>query len=222
MSTPAPSLEPRKRPVQRRSTFTVESIRAACIQVLLAQGAERLTTTRVAERAGVSVGTLYQYFPNKRALLHAVLERHLDGVVREVEAACTAARGADAATMAACLVGAFVDAKFRDAETSRALYAIGSDLGAPELVARFARRARRAVAATLATASDRRFAQPELVAFVLSTSAIGPVQGLVESAAPAPQVAAVRGELVRMAQAYLGAAGMAAVRAGRRAGKPSP
>ena len=50
--------EPRKTPVQARSAVTVEAISEATIQVLLSQGSDRLTTTRVADRAGVSVGTL--------------------------------------------------------------------------------------------------------------------------------------------------------------------
>ena len=66
------AFEPRKTPVQARSTFTVEAISEATIQVLLSHGADRLTTSRVAARAGVSVGTLYQYYPNKRSLLFAV------------------------------------------------------------------------------------------------------------------------------------------------------
>ena len=60
------AFEPRKTPIQARSTVTVEAISEATIQVLLTHGADRLTTTRVAERAGVSVGTLYQYYPNKQ------------------------------------------------------------------------------------------------------------------------------------------------------------
>ncbi|HEX3471637.1 MAG TPA: helix-turn-helix domain-containing protein, partial [Silvibacterium sp.] len=56
-------LQPRKSPVQARSTASVSAILEATIQVLLDVGKERLTTTRVAYRAGVSVGTLYQYFP---------------------------------------------------------------------------------------------------------------------------------------------------------------
>jgi AcrR family transcriptional regulator len=82
------AFEPRKTPVQARATVTVEAISGATIQVLLRPGAERLTTTRVADRAGVSVGTLYQYFPNKRALLFALLEDHLEKVTEEVEDAC--------------------------------------------------------------------------------------------------------------------------------------
>src|SRR5580704_11368515 len=79
-TAPAHAFQARKTPLQRRSTVTVEAIAEATIQVLLAVGSDRLTTTRVAERAGVSVGTLYQYYPNKQSLLHAVLEAHLTRV----------------------------------------------------------------------------------------------------------------------------------------------
>src|SRR6266853_3234022 len=82
------AFEPRKPPIQARSTVTVEAISEATIQVLLSHGAERLTTTRVAERAGVSVGTLYQYFPNKQSLLFAVMEDHMNKVAEAVESAC--------------------------------------------------------------------------------------------------------------------------------------
>src|SRR5579862_5736285 len=72
MSTnPISAFEPRKTPIQARSAVTVEAISEATIQVLLSHGTERLTTTRIAERAGVSVGTLYQYYPNKQSLLFA-------------------------------------------------------------------------------------------------------------------------------------------------------
>ena len=61
------AFEPRKTPVQARAAVTVEAISEATIQVLLSHGADRMTTTRVAERAGVSVGTLYQYYQIGRA-----------------------------------------------------------------------------------------------------------------------------------------------------------
>src|ERR1700683_783418 len=81
------AFEPRKTPVQARAAVTVQAISEATIQVLLSHGADRLTTTRVAERAGVSVGTLYQYYPNKQSLLFAVLENHLNRVAARGEAA---------------------------------------------------------------------------------------------------------------------------------------
>lgn len=83
-ATPKAALKARKTPRQARSEATLAAIFEATIQVLLADGVARLTTTRVAERAGVSVGTMYQYFPHKQALLHAVLKRHLEGIVAAV------------------------------------------------------------------------------------------------------------------------------------------
>jgi AcrR family transcriptional regulator len=59
----------RKQPKQARSTELVATILDAAVQVLAREGAQRFTTARVAERAGVSVGSLYQYFPNKAAIL---------------------------------------------------------------------------------------------------------------------------------------------------------
>lgn len=58
----------RKQPTQDRSTATVEAIVEAAIRILRTEGWARLTTTRVAQRAGVSVGSLYQYFPNREAI----------------------------------------------------------------------------------------------------------------------------------------------------------
>jgi len=59
----------RKKPRQARSNDLVAAILEAALQVLAKEGAQRFTTTRVAERAGVSVGSIYQYFPNKAAIL---------------------------------------------------------------------------------------------------------------------------------------------------------
>ena len=59
----------RKQPQQARSNDLVSAVLDAAVQVLEAEGAQRFTTARVAERAGVSVGSLYQYFPNKAAIL---------------------------------------------------------------------------------------------------------------------------------------------------------
>src|SRR5580692_3367 len=100
-------LKPRKSPVQARSSVTVEAISEATIQVLLSHGTDRLTTTRVAERAGVSVGTLYQYYPNKQSLLFAVLEEHLGKVSAAMEEACERARGQPLAEMVKAVTEAF-------------------------------------------------------------------------------------------------------------------
>jgi AcrR family transcriptional regulator len=59
----------RKQPKQARSADLVAAVLEAAVQVLAKEGAQRFTTARVAEKAGVSVGSLYQYFPNKAAIL---------------------------------------------------------------------------------------------------------------------------------------------------------
>lgn len=66
---PTPRISSRKSPRQARSNALVAVILEAAAQVLAQQGATRFTTARVAERAGVSIGSLYQYFPNKAAIL---------------------------------------------------------------------------------------------------------------------------------------------------------
>jgi AcrR family transcriptional regulator len=112
---------------------TVEAISEATIQVLLAVGLDRLTTTRVAGRAGVSVGTLYQYFPNKQALLNAVLKVHSIKVAEAVEHACHANRGAAVPVLVAAVVEAFVNAKLERTDVSTALYAAPRNRKGPQL-----------------------------------------------------------------------------------------
>ncbi|MGW6724621.1 TetR/AcrR family transcriptional regulator [Nocardia sp. NPDC055029] len=73
---------PRKTPRQQRAKNTVDTLLEAAAQVFSREGATA-TTNRIAERAGLSIGTLYQYFPNKQAMLHTLAERHLiDGAQR--------------------------------------------------------------------------------------------------------------------------------------------
>lgn len=67
----------RKKPVQERSRFTVDVILEAAVQVFEQYGYAAGTTARIAERAGVSVGSLYQYFPNKDAILVALADQHI-------------------------------------------------------------------------------------------------------------------------------------------------
>ena len=113
--------EPRKSPDQARSTASVDAILKATVQVLLKVGKERLTTTRLAARAGVSVGTLYQYFPNKSALLRAALRLHVGEILAEVDKLCVAQRGQPVEQMAEALAVAFLAVKMRDPKKSRAI-----------------------------------------------------------------------------------------------------
>jgi AcrR family transcriptional regulator len=197
------ALQPRKTPVQARSSVTVEAIAEATIQVLLAVGPDRLTTTRVAQRAGVSVGTLYQYYPNKRALLFAVLEQHLNAVADTVEQTCEQHHGEPLAAMVGVVVRAFVDAKMRHAEVSTALYALSAELDGPALVARIGNRARQALAAMLETASDARFEELEFTTYMLYSAMAGTMRAVLEAGASAQMVRALRAQLELLCLGYL-------------------
>jgi len=81
------SISSRKRPQQARSAELVATILEAAAQVLANEGAGRFTTARVAEKAGVSVGSLYQYFPNKAAILFRLQSdewRQTSGLLRGI------------------------------------------------------------------------------------------------------------------------------------------
>ena len=84
--------KPRKLPTQARAQQTVETILAATKKLLVRHGYEGTSTNRVAEVAGVSIGSLYQYFPSKAALVNALVQRHL-ARMSEVLASTAAAQG---------------------------------------------------------------------------------------------------------------------------------
>jgi AcrR family transcriptional regulator len=67
---------PRKTASQRRSRATVEALVEATARILIKEGFARASTNKIAATAGVSIGSLYQYFPSKEALVAAVIERH--------------------------------------------------------------------------------------------------------------------------------------------------
>ncbi len=127
-------LKPRKLPVQARSETTVLAIHEASIQVLLSVGYRKLTTTRVAERAGVSVGTLYQYFPNRQALIRAVLERYLAEMSASIQADCQKLGGRSLDEIGTGMVDAMIAAKWRRLEVSRAMHEPLVEVGGAELV----------------------------------------------------------------------------------------
>lgn len=83
MSPTKPPLAPRKRPAQARSRRTVDHLLEGAARVFRREGWQA-TTNRIAEVAGVGVGSLYEYFPNKESLLLALAERHVEVAEREI------------------------------------------------------------------------------------------------------------------------------------------
>src|SRR5262245_2300097 len=75
----------RKQPVQQRSAKRVEQMLEACAALIDELGYDGITTTLIADRAGVAVGSLYQFFPDKRAVVQALTKRHLDYFTKQIE-----------------------------------------------------------------------------------------------------------------------------------------
>ena len=197
------AFEPRKTPIQARAAVTVGAISEATIQVLLSRGAERLTTTRVAERAGVSVGTLYQYYPNKQSLLFAVLEEHLGKVSAAVEAASARACHKPLCKMVKDVVEAFVDAKMERTDISMALHQKATDGGGPALVKRAGKRVLKALEAMFKTAPDA-VSPPDRFAIQMMFAAMaGATRSVLEEGAPPALVRKLREHLVLLCQSYM-------------------
>jgi AcrR family transcriptional regulator len=195
--------EPRKTPVQARSTASVDAILKATVQVLVRVGKEKLTTTRVAARAGVSVGTLYQYFPNKSALLRAAMRLHVEEIHTEVDMVCAAQRGQPAEQMAEALAVAFLAVKMRDPKKSRALYAVSSDVESAKIVAGAMARVNDVIVGLLQSAPEVMTTDLQLMATVLQSTIAGVKRQLLESDMPEAQFEEMQRELVVVVRSYV-------------------
>jgi AcrR family transcriptional regulator len=106
----------RRRPKQRRAQETVEAVLDAVIRILKREGVSAVTTNRIAKVAGVSIGSVYQYFPDKRAIFIALHERHSEEIGRIVESTLVKHAGASLEEVLRALVEAIADAHVPDPE----------------------------------------------------------------------------------------------------------
>lgn len=198
-------LKPRKTPIQTRSGATVEAIQEATIQVLLADGLTRLTTTRVAERAGVSVGTLYQYFPNKQALLFTILLRHFEEIAEALERIDSSPR--PLADLADSIAAAYVSVKMARPDVTTALYRVAGAIDQFRLSTDVFKRLEAALVRVLGNASDAAFNDLERVAFTLLSALAGVSRGSFGKLVSGPEVLGrLREEACLLSRAYLRAA----------------
>lgn len=151
----------------------------------------------------MSVGSLYQYYPNRDALLAAVLKKHLTGVAAAVEEACRINRNKPVAEMASGLVAALLAAKLRNPKESKALYAVAGERGGPALVVDTHKRMVASIAAMLESAPDAAFDDPETTASVAFSALMGPMRALLEGHTPPALEARLEDQLVRLLAAYL-------------------
>jgi AcrR family transcriptional regulator len=200
---PRAALKPRKRPVQARSEATVSALFEASIQVLLTVGYRKFTTTRVAERAGVSVGSLYQYFPNRQALITAVIERYLGGLRATIENRCRELRGCALDQQVVGLVDAVIAAKWENIEVSRALHEPLADIGGAELLNNTAVKASAFIAEVLRSCADASFRDVDRLALLIVISCSSLLQAAITDQTGAIGREALRAHMSAMVLGYL-------------------
>jgi AcrR family transcriptional regulator len=106
----------RRRPKQRRSRQTVEAVLDAVVRLLKRGGSKTITTNRIAEVAGVSIGSVYQYFPDKRAIFTALHQRHVDQIDRMVQTKLVEHAASSIEELVRAMVEAMVEAHAIDPE----------------------------------------------------------------------------------------------------------
>lgn len=184
---PAPSPPPpdsaddplRKRPSQTRALRTLDTLFEAATRVLASEGEAGFTTNRIAERAGFSIGTLYQYFPSKEAIVVALVRRKRAAVLRELDAMLEAAvRGESTAEAALrAYLRHVVDAFGRGQKAQRLLSRLGWQLDAPAAIAAAMDDGADRIRSALTRLGDPRLPVPDdATLFLLTRAVIGAVR----------------------------------------------
>jgi AcrR family transcriptional regulator len=190
----------RRIPRQQRAQESCAAIFEAAAQILLRDGMAGLSTNRIAERAGVSIGTLYQYFPNKQAVLLAMGRRDIEETSAAVAAAVAAAAAAGelpGPRVIHCLVERF-------SARPQVRRVLMETVFSQQLHAELAT-ALEAMTRLLVQHGPPLAAATPAAVFVLTRAVMGVLRGAVmEDAAPEP--ALLEQELLRLARSYLGVA----------------
>ena len=197
----AEARSPRRLPRQRRSRETVEAVLDAVLRVAKREGAAAITTNRVAVAAGVSVGSLYQYFPDKHALVAALHDRHVARVERAIASCLVDQAEAPLEGFVRSLFDALVDAHEIEPELHEVL-ASHAGTGRPlegKLRAAFR------LAITSREKAHRTPRELEKALFVLSHMTEALCHGVAWERSPSLSRAAAREESVRAVLAYLAA-----------------
>jgi AcrR family transcriptional regulator len=207
-------LTPRKTPVQDRSVETRARILDAAARVFSGHGYAAGTTNRIAAEAGLSVGSLYQYFPNKDSILVELVRRHLDDGFRAVTEQLAAAEAGGTRQLIAAAVDATIGNHVDDPALHQVLFE--ESPRPPELLAELHALETLAIdraAALLAADPDVRVADPVMAARVVVTTIESVVHRTIATRARQVDIPTFRHELLTMIERYLFAgAGQAARR----------
>jgi AcrR family transcriptional regulator len=116
-----PATNPRKQASQERSRATVDALIEATARILVKEGFDKASTNRIAQQAGVSIGSLYQYYPSKEALVAAVIDRHQQDLMQLVRTALAGIAALPIEQAVRKLVAVAIDAHRMDPRLHRVL-----------------------------------------------------------------------------------------------------
>lgn len=189
----------RREPKQQRSRQTVDCVLEAVQLVVKRHGTQAITTNRIAEAAGVSVGSLYQYFPDKRAIFTALHDRHVDDVRQVIGQTTAAYAAAPLREFTAELVQGLVNVHVDAAE----LHEIVSS-AVPEGALGFRNALHHTFGRVLSGADQKRYSldETERMLFVLPRMVESLVHGAVHQV-PTLSRDVVRSEAIRTVQVYV-------------------
>lgn len=196
-----PAKNKRRKPTQERSRALVEAVLEATAQILVSEGPDKASTNRIARRAGVSVGSVYQYFPNKEALIEALAERH---VQRRLEVALTHLQGAFDQSIEE-LTRRAVTALIAAHRESPELHQVLAQQASVDVVQRLRRVAEQALAADMTLRHQRgenSVTNPELAAFLVVTVIDESIQTAVQHRPDLLEDDALIEELTRLTVRY--------------------
>jgi len=144
----------RKQPLQARSKASVHAILDATVQILSTRRATPLTTKKIAVRAGLSIGSLYQYFPNKEAIVLALISKKAEEVAFAFEEVALKQRGQKLVDALRALTTAYFAHKFSDLSLSKTLHARLDQTGGTHHLRPYRQRMRRAIESAMRHAPD--------------------------------------------------------------------
>jgi AcrR family transcriptional regulator len=178
-----PATSPRKQPSQERSRATVDALLAATARVLQRDGYDRASTNKIALAAGVSIGSLYQYFPSKEAIVAALIEREVEAQFRVVETKLAEVLDAPLPVAVRALIEAILECHRLHPKLHKVLTEEVPRVGALKRVVEVEQKTQALLRAGLELKrASLRIRDPELAAFVLVHAVEGVLHGAIQYA----------------------------------------
>ena len=192
----------RRKPKQRRAWQTVEAILDAVIRILKREGFGAITTNHVAEIAGVSIGSVYQYFPDKQAIFVALHGRHISEIDHLMQGALVEHASSPLEDLVRALVGAMIDAHTNDTELYQLLLTEVPHRadGTKDFAVRFHEAFRLAIASRMRKLKGRELGR---VVFIVTHMVEALCHGAVLRRPPGLSLADAKKEVVQAVLSYL-------------------